>query len=176
MTKTNLPLLLCIFLTFCSFKKEENPSLSYIEKYKEFAIVEMHRTGIPASIKLGQALIETGNGKSKLATVANNHFGIKCKSYWRGETYFVKDDDRDENGELMKSCFRSYDHAFDSFIDHSNFLTFTPHYRPLFGLEKTDYKAWAYTLKACGYATAPRYADMLIKKIEQLELYKLDSN
>lgn len=175
MNRAHLILLSCLLLAFCSFKKEEHPSLDYINKYKDFAIVEMKRSGIPASIKFGQALIETGNGKSRLANVANNHFGIKCKSYWTGKTYFTKDDDRDEQGKLIKSCFRSYDHAFDSFIDHSNFLKHTPHYSRLFELSKTDYKGWAHTLKACGYATAPKYAENLIRKIEELELYRLDT-
>lgn len=174
MIRTRLILLSCLLLAFCSFKKEEHPSVDYVNKYRDFAIAEMHRSGVPASIKLGQALIETANGKSKLALIANNHFGIKCKSYWTGKTYYSKDDDRDEKGRLIDSCFRSYDQAFDSFIDHSNFLKHTPHYSPLFKLSKTDYKAWAHTLKSCGYATHPRYAEMLIKKIEQLELYKLD--
>lgn len=169
-------IIVCALLTLCSFDTKEHPSISYINKYKDFALVEMQRTGIPASIKLAQGIIETGNGKSRLATVANNHFGIKCKSYWTGQTFYTKDDDLDEHGNLVPSCFRSYGNAFDSFIDHSNFLVNTAHYQPLFQLDKTDYKAWAHTLKRCGYATAPKYAEKLIKKIEDLELYRLDSN
>lgn len=174
MLKSKYILSICLLLSICSFSPEANPSVDYINKYKDFALVEMHRTGIPASIKLAQAIIETANGRSNLALRANNHFGIKCKSYWTGKTYFHKDDDLDEEGKLIDSCFRSYDDAFDSFIDHSNFLMQTPHYQPLFQLDKYDYVGWAKTLKSCGYATAPNYAENLIKKIEQLALYEYD--
>jgi len=154
-----------------------NPSAmseAYISQYRDMAVIEMHRSGIPASITLAQALVESRYGTSNLAVQANNHFGIKCKSYWKGFTYYHKDDDY-KNGKLIKSCFRAYDSVIDSYVDHSNFLMKTPWYKELFSYEKTDYLNWAYGLKKCGYATNPKYAAMFIKKIEDFQLYQYDS-
>jgi len=168
-------ILLLFLLVSFTFPKDEEIAYSYIENYKDLAIIEMYRTGIPASITLAQGMHESGLGKSDLAIYANNHFGIKCKSYWQGKTYAHKDDDLDENGVLIKSCFRAYESTADSYIDHSNFLTTTEHYKPCFIYSKTDYKAWAITLKRCGYATDPAYSKKLIDKIEKYGLHTYDS-
>ena len=149
--------------------------MDYISKYKDLAIVEMHRSGIPASIILAQALHESNAGKSPLATKANNHFGIKCKSYWTGDTYYHKDDDLDNRGRLIESCFRSYDTAVESYVDHSNFLLESDRYDPLFTIDKDDYVAWAWGLKQCGYATDPNYAVKLIKLINKYDLKSYDN-
>jgi flagellum-specific peptidoglycan hydrolase FlgJ len=146
----------------------------YIETYKYLAIDEMHRTGIPASITLAQAIVESNAGTSPLAVEANNHFGIKCKHYWKGETYYQKDDDRDQEGRLIDSCFRKYDDIEASYIDHSNFLVYTLHYRPLFDHDRRDYSSWARGLKECGYATDRRYADKIIQTIKKYGLDELD--
>lgn len=156
-----------------------NPSssaeaFSYINTYKELAVVEMHRTGVPASITMAQALHESNMGRSSLATSANNHFGIKCKTYWKGSTYYHKDDDTDDKGKLIESCFRSYGDAIDSYVDHSNFLKYGSNYMSLFFLPRNDYKAWAYGLKRAGYATDTRYAEKLIHNIERYGLAELD--
>lgn len=151
-------------LSFCTLKADSRRE--FIRKYKHLAVQEMERTGIPASITLAQGILESGCGKSELAVNANNHFGIKCHD-WTGATYTMDDDERDE-------CFRKYKHPEDSWIDHSNFLTSRPRYAGLFNLPSTDYKAWAKGLKAAGYATNPRYAEMLINIIEDEQLYKLD--
>jgi LysM repeat protein len=144
-------------------------SKSYINTYKDLAISEMRRTGIPASITLAQGMIESGNGKSSLAIEANNHFGIKCHNDWNGPTVKHNDDRRNE-------CFRKYKTPGESFRDHSDFLTTTPRYRELFGLSRTDYKGWAKGLKKTGYATNPDYANMLIRKIEEYQLYEYDNS
>ena len=141
--------------------------LDYIEKYAPVAVREMKNNKIPASITLSQALIESGAGKSELAIYANNHFGIKCHQGWKGET-FTHDDDAP--GE----CFRKYKTAEESFVDHSLFLTTRPRYASLFQLDIYDYKAWAQGLRKAGYATNPRYAEILIKVIEDYELSKYD--
>lgn len=140
----------------------------YIAKYKKWAIAEMNRTGIPASITLAQGILESDCGNSDLAVEANNHFGIKCHSDWTGKTMH-KDDDR--NNE----CFRSYDNAYQSFKDHSDFLTGKSRYASLFTLDKTDYKGWAKGLKKCGYATERTYAERLIKIIEEEGLDTYDT-
>lgn len=134
----------------------------------------MHRTGIPASITLAQALHESNYGTSKLATQANNHFGIKCKKDWQGDTFGHKDDDFDRKGKLIKSCFRAYPNYRASFLDHSEFLKNSSNYISLFKLHKTDYINWAHGLKKCGYATDPDYAIKLIKKIEKYDLSRFD--
>jgi hypothetical protein len=144
-------------------------SKNYINTYKDLAISEMRRTGIPASITLAQGMIESGNGKSSLAAEANNHFGIKCHSDWKGQTVKHNDDRRNE-------CFRKYRTPGESFRDHSDFLSNTPRYKGLFELSNTDYKGWAKGLKKAGYATNPDYANMLIRKIEEYGLYKFDSS
>lgn len=148
---------------------------NYVDTYKDLAIVEMHRSGIPASITLAQALHESQTGGSDLAIYAKNHFGIKCKSYWSGKTYSHKDDDYDQDGNLIQSCFRSYDTVIDSYIDHTNFLTQSAHYSELFNYDKSDYSKWAHGLKKCGYATDPNYAQKLINKIEKYQLYIYDT-
>lgn len=138
----------------------------YIEKYKDIAVEQMKRYGIPASITLAQACLESANGTSPLATKANNHFGIKCHE-WKGKTY--KHDD-DKKGE----CFRRYADPAESFKDHSLFLTTRARYKGLFSLNREDYKAWAHGLKAAGYATNPQYAQLLIKIIEENGLQRYD--
>jgi len=147
----------------------------YIEKYKDLAIIEMERKGIPASIKLAQAILESQSGTSSFASNSNNHFGIKCKSTWTGNTYYHKDDDLDEHGTLVPSCFRSYGSVIDSYVDHSNFLADRKYYTKLWAIPTTDYKAWAHGLKSCGYATDPDYAEKLISIIEREELFRFDT-
>lgn len=153
---------------------EDHAAYSYIEQYSELAVVEMHRSGIPASITLAQGLLESSNGQSDLATNANNHFGIKCKSYWRGMTYYHKDDDKNAKGQLINSCFRAYDNAIDSYVDHTNFLKESDRYSILFSFSTTDYISWAHGLKSCGYATDPNYATKVIARIEQFQLDRYD--
>jgi len=146
---------------------------TYINQYKEITIQEMGRTGVPASIKLAQGLLESNAGRSTLAQKANNHFGIKCGGKWKGKTHYRKDDDY-RNGKLVKSCFRKYKKATDSYIAHSNFLKENRRYNSLFSLHSKDYKAWAKGLKKAGYATSKTYAKKLIKLIEEYHLYKYD--
>ena len=128
---------------------------------------EMNDYGIPASITLAQGILESAAGTSRLAVQANNHFGIKCHNDWSGEKIYHDDDKNNE-------CFRKYEYAEQSFIDHSQFLKDRPRYSFLFELDKTDYKAWAKGLKQAGYATDPNYPKRLIELIERYELYKYD--
>ncbi len=135
----------------------------YIELYKDFAIREMKRMGVPAAITLAQGLLETESGNSVLVKKSNNHFGIKCKSNWTAGG--VSHDD-DAPGE----CFRTYKDAGESYRDHSNFLRGNDRYAFLFNLAPTDYKGWAHGLKKAGYATNPKYPNILIKSIERYNL------
>jgi len=141
--------------------------IAYIEKYKDIAISEMKRAKIPASITMAQGILESGFGKSFLALQTNNHFGIKCHQNWTGKTFKYHDDAPDE-------CFRVYDDVKQSYIDHSDFLAGRSRYANLFSLDIHDYKAWAYGLKNAGYATNPKYPELLIKYIETYNLDKLD--
>lgn len=143
-----------------------NPTYeAYIALWRATALAQQAEHGIPASITLAQGLLESGAGQSDLATIANNHFGIKCHSDWQGNTY-NKDDDRSDE------CFRSYSKAEDSFRDHSLFLK-RKRYEKLFTYNISDYKAWAQGLRECGYATDPRYPQKLIQIIETYELDKI---
>lgn len=153
---------------------EENIARSYVDQYKDLAIIEMQRTGVPASIKLAQAILESNSGTSTFSQSSNNHFGIKCKSYWKGEKYYHKDDDLNDAGQLIKSCFRSYESVLDSYVDHSHFLKNSPYYGQLFDVAGADYIDWARGLQHYGYATDPAYAEKLIRIIERHDLQLLD--
>lgn len=140
----------------------------YIETYKDDAIREMQRSGVPASITLAQGILESGDGNSPLAVYGKNHFGIKCHTGWKGKTMHLDDDEKNE-------CFRKYKDVYESYRDHSNFLSSRSRYDFLFDLKITDYKGWAKGLKKAGYATNPKYANLLIQLIEDHELYQYDS-
>jgi LysM repeat protein len=156
-------LLLTLMLSTVSFGQNAEAVRNYVNTYKELAIEEMQRTGVPASITLAQGIHESGAGMSELALSSNNHFGIKCKSNWTGES--VKHDD-DARGE----CFRKYPSAEDSYKDHSDFLKNSQRYAYLFTLDPADYEGWANGLKKAGYATNPKYPQVLIKLIEDYQL------
>lgn len=139
----------------------------YIKEYAPLCQQEMKRTGIPASIKLAQGILESNYGNSNLAKEAKNHFGIKCHSGWTGKGYYMDDDAKDE-------CFRVYKDVGDSYMDHSNFLMTRSRYATLFELDSKDYVSWAKGLKKAGYATNPQYANLLIRVIEERKLYNYD--
>lgn len=166
--------LLCQLLTSSVDDQED-----YIRRFKDVAMREMERSGVPASIKLAQGILESDSGKSKLARSANNHFGIKCGSNWNGDTYFKEDDDYDDRGQLIKSCFRQYRNADASFVAHSEFLRDPAksfRYGFLFRLDPTDYKSWAEGLRRSGYATNPDYPKLLISIIERHNLNQYDQS
>jgi len=145
------------------WSQNNSGTISYIMQYKAIAMKEMKRTGVPASITLAQAILESNSGESDLAKNHNNHFGIKCKSDWTGAKTYQDDDAKQE-------CFRAYDAAEMSFKDHSNFLKNRPNYVDLFLLDPVDDTAWAYGLKKAGYATAADYPKKLLKIIDDYEL------
>jgi LysM repeat protein len=159
--------LLAVILGSVSFSQDRITVDEYIELYKDIAIEEMKKFRIPASITLAQGILESESGNSPLAVNANNHFGIKCHKEWTGKTYFYDDDEKNE-------CFRVYENASESYYDHSYFLTTRDRYKLLFDLEITDYKGWAQGLKQAGYATNPRYPELLIKIIEENGLEEYD--
>ncbi|MBR1503236.1 MAG: glucosaminidase domain-containing protein [Prevotella sp.] len=138
----------------------------YFNQYKDIAIEQMKKYHIPASITLAQGVFESAAGRSELALKGNAHFGIKCNG-WNGRRVYHDDDERNE-------CFRAYNSAFESYEDHSRFLTSSQRYRSLFDLDITDYKGWARGLKAAGYATNPQYANKLIEIIQLYKLYQYD--
>ena len=154
--------LLAILSTTFSFSQKEK-AIAYVEKYKEIAISEMQRTGVPAAITLAQGILESKYGESDLSKESNNHFGIKCKLDWNGEKVYHDDD-------LRQECFRKYNTVEASYKDHSDFLKSRPHYSSLFSLNPTDFQAWAYGLKKAGYATERDYPEMLIKVINDYNL------
>jgi len=142
-------------------------SLQYIKKYAPIAVSEMHKYNVPASITLAQGILESGNGRSQLASKSNNHFGIKCHTGWKGAKVYHDDDEKGE-------CFRKYKYVESSYEDHSQFLSGRRRYASLFALRKTDYKGWSKGLKKAGYATDKNYPKKLIKIIETYELYEFD--
>jgi LysM repeat protein len=160
---------LMIGFIFCAntiFAQRTTPEM-YIDTYKDAAIAEMKRSGVPASITLAQGILETEAGNSELVKKSNNHFGIKCKSNWTGESVRHTDDAANE-------CFRKYNKASESYKDHSDFLKTSPRYASLFELNPTDYKGWAYGLKKAGYATNPKYPQIVISNIEKYNLQQYD--
>lgn len=162
---------LCMFIAFQTVISQtmtwNQRFQNYFDKYKDVAVEQMLKYRIPASITLAQGVLESGAGNSELATKANNHFGIKCNG-WTGRKSYHDDDARNE-------CFRAYDNVYESYQDHSVFLTTSKRYSSLFQLKLTDYKGWARGLKACGYATSPTYATKLIEIIELYKLYQYDT-
>jgi hypothetical protein len=164
MKKLNLPILICLlFACNAAFGQTSQVVRDYIARFRDIAIAEMQRTGVPASITLAQGILETEAGRSPLVIKSNNHFGIKCKSDWRGEWVTHDDDARGE-------CFRKYNDPAESYKDHSDFLKNRAHYAPLFKLDVKDYESWAYGLKKAGYATNPKYPQLLIKLIRDYDL------
>ncbi len=159
-----LLMLVCCPTTYAQLRRNSMYE-SYIAQYKDIAIEQMLKHDIPASITLAQGLLESGAGRSTLATKGNNHFGIKCHD-WTGKKMHQDDDMRND-------CFRVYDSPRESYEDHSSFLH-RQRYKSLFTLKRTDYKGWARGLKACGYATNPRYAQKLIEIIELYDLQQYD--
>jgi hypothetical protein len=161
--------LICILttLSFGALENEPSKKALYLENYREIAVQQMNKYGIPASITLAQGMLESGYGESALAKKSNNHFGIKCHSDWTGATTYANDDKPNE-------CFRVYASVADSYEDHSLFLTNNKRYASLFLLDKKDYKGWAEGLKTAGYATSPTYATLLISMIEESSLQQLD--
>lgn len=161
-------LLLFFILIYFFLGAQTNPiRQAYIDEYKVTAVKKMLEHGIPASITLAQGILESGAGQSALAREANNHFGIKCHKGWKGDTYIMDDDKKNE-------CFRKYQNAAESFEDHSLFLTTRSRYAFLFEYDLRAYKKWAHGLKKAGYATNPRYAHLLIKVIEDNNLAQYD--
>lgn len=160
-----------LLLLFNSFTllAQEFPHADYINKYASFAREEMLISGVPASITLAQGILESGNGMSELSRNGYNHFGIKCKKHYEGKVMFVDDDE-------INDCFRVYESVLDSYKDHSNFLKSNQRYSGLFRLNPKDYKAWAKGLKKAGYATNPKYAQLLIDIIEDNKLYLFDES
>ncbi len=142
--------------------------LEYIEKYKKIAKEDMVQFGIPASITLGQGILESGAGTGPLSQQANNHFGIKCHKEWTGPSVKYDDDEAQE-------CFRKYANPEESYRDHSVFLSTRKYYIPLFKLEKNDYVGWAKGLKDAGYATDKAYPTKLISLIERYQLQQYDA-
>jgi len=167
MLKKNTLLLIFLLCAFIIFGQPKNSAYnSYIEKYAPLAALHQQKYGIPASITLAQALLESNAGQSELAAKANNHFGIKCNN-WTGKTVYYDDDEKQE-------CFRGYDTVVESYEDHALFLKDRPRYAELFKLDKTDYKGWAKGLQAAGYATDPKYPEKLVKLIDDYDLHKYD--
>lgn len=170
--------LIALLTVTTTYAQKGEAQLDYIEDYKDIAMREMDRAGIPASIKLAQGILESNAGQSNLARRAKNHFGIKCGANWKGGTVYKEDDDYDENGKLIKSCFRAYKNSEASYVAHSEFLR-DPRkafrYGFLFRLDPKDYKRWAHGLKKAGYATSATYPEKLISLIERYELYQYDN-
>ncbi|MDG1953838.1 MAG: glucosaminidase domain-containing protein [Polaribacter sp.] len=148
-------------------KKLNKYTLTYIKKYAPLAVIKMHEYKIPASITLAQGILESGNGRSTLASKSNNHFGIKCHTGWTGKRVYHDDDKKDD-------CFRKYRYVENSYNDHSKFLTGRRRYAFLFNYRIKDYKKWARGLKKAGYATDRKYPNKLIKIIEDYKLYEFD--
>ncbi|MBO5234850.1 MAG: glucosaminidase domain-containing protein [Alistipes sp.] len=165
--KTIFSVLFLAILPLFSGAQTQMTREEYIEKYKNIAIAHMQYYGIPASITMAQGILESNSGNSQLSRSSNNHFGIKCKKNWTGEKVYHDDDEKGE-------CFRKYPSVEESYLDHAEFLDKSPRYDSLFVYSSTDYRSWARGLKAAGYATAPDYAERLIRIIEENKLYLLD--
>lgn len=171
LSKKAIVLVAILFCTLGTLSSQTRPTRQtreeYVERYKEIAVRQMERYGIPASITMAQGILESDCGNSRLSLQSCNHFGIKCKRNWTGDKVYHDDDAKGE-------CFRSYPSVEDSYHDHAEFLDSQVRYDSLFAYSAADYKSWARGLKAAGYATAPDYAQRLVRIIEESQLYLLD--
>lgn len=167
MMKLKIIILFFILPVSLFAQRKQSSAINYIEKYKMLAISEMHKTGIPASITLAQALHESANGTSQIAVKANNHFGVKCSRVWGGKKYY-------RNGNRRNSCFRKYDSVEDAYADRSSFLTNNKQYAFLFKFKNTQHKKWAYGLQRSGYARSRSYASHLLTSIKRYDLHQYD--
>ncbi len=166
-------MIFAFFIGFSNLQAQEIVD-QYIGTFQYIAVSEMERTGIPASIKLAQGLLESSWGRSELSVEAHNHFGIKCGSSWNGEQFMKEDDDYDSHGKLKKSCFRVFESDEASYIAHSEFLLNNQRYAFLFDYSETDHKAWAKGLRKAGYASDPSYPSKLIGIIKKYNLARFD--
>lgn len=164
---SNLSLIIVILSLKAGAQTTDAATRTYINSYAKDAVNEMIEHKIPASVILAQAIFESGCGNSVLAKKSNNHFGIKCHTQWDGDTIRKSDDSLNE-------CFRRYNSVKESYEDHSLFLTSRARYKHLFNLPVNNFKGWCYGLKNAGYATYAFYPEVLIKIIEEFELYKFD--
>lgn len=167
MSNRKWSLVIAFFMLVANVYAQRMSREEYLRKYQQLAISEMVRSGVPASIKMAQAMLESDNGNSNLAQRSNNHFGIKCKTGWTGGKVYHDDDEKNE-------CFRKYRSVEDSYVDHTEFLRNNPRYAFLFQLPIGDYEEWARGLKKAGYATHHSYDKLLIKVIEDNQLWRLD--
>ena len=165
-------LLLLLAMVFCTttalMAQSSSDIINYINKYKDIALDQEKKYGVPATITIAQGILESGAGKSGLTRNANNHFGIKAFGGWTGPVYHAWDD------EPNKSRFRVYSSAAESFRDHSLFLKNNGRYRSLFSKSVYDYRGWAIGLQKAGYATAQTYAKALIGFIDSYRLYEIN--
>jgi uncharacterized FlgJ-related protein len=170
-------LLVALIATFSKSLSAANAQLvrNYIAQFSQIAVYESVRSGIPASIILGQAILESQFGTGRLAQLGNNHFGIKWTSAKDGEYILLKDDDYDAHGNLIQSRFIKYKSVEESYVHHTDFLMTRSNYKRLFDLESTDYRSWAKGLSTCRYATDPQYATKLITIIETYNLQQFDT-
>ena len=166
---THILIVALTLLVWDSAAQSRQTREEYVDKYKHIAIEHMERYGIPASITLAQGILESDSGNSNLARKSNNHFGIKCKSDWKGERVYHNDDAPNE-------CFRKYDSVEESYEDHAEFLDQSPRYDSLFAYSSNDYRSWARGLTAAGYATASDYAQRLVRIIEENNLFLFDED
>ena len=175
----NTWLLVALIATFTKTMFATNASSTqvnnYVTQYSQIAIYESVRSGIPASIILGQGVLESQYGMGRLAKIANNHFGIKWTSAKDGEYVLLKDDDRDASGSLIQSRFIKYKSTEESYVHHTDFLMTRSNYKRLFTFDRTDYRNWAKGLSECGYATDPEYTSKLINIIETYNLQQYDT-
>ncbi|MGI6319501.1 MAG: glucosaminidase domain-containing protein [Bacteroidales bacterium] len=171
MKKSKIIFLILFFTSFVSYSQSYTKSdiIIFITKYKNAAIKKMNEHGIPASVTLAQGILESAAGTSELAQNANNHFGIKCGGAWNGETYLKDDDNKND-------CFRKYNSVEESYEDHSQFLLKNKRYAFLFDYDSDDYISWSKGLQDAGYATNPEYSKILVRIIEEYELYNYDKN
>lgn len=146
------------------YKKQK--CLDYIKRFLPTAKQEAELYNIPVSITLAQALLESNAGDSQLAIKENNHFGIKCGGCTTCKCAQYTDDS-------PKDMFRVFESPWYSFREHSKLLQ-NKRYKHLLQLPRSDYKNWAYGLQAAGYATDKKYAEKLIKIVENLGLQKLE--
>jgi flagellum-specific peptidoglycan hydrolase FlgJ len=159
---------------------------AFIADASKAAQTSEQKTGVPASVTIAQAILESGWGKSHMGD-ANNYFGIKAQvvkgkvPFGTVAVGFVDKETKevDKNGQTITitAHFRKYKSMADSFVDHGLFLSDNARYRPALKAYSTskDANAFAQGLQDAGYATDPNYAKLLVTLMKGNDLYQFNA-
>ena len=169
-----LVLAIALTATASAAEKPGSEQAKFIEEAGQAARSSQESTGVPASVTVAQAILESNWGKSSIGS-ANNYFGIKAHGKPGPAGVVNANTGEYVNGAYvtMNEPFRAYNSMAESFIDHGKFFVENSRYAPAFKV-KDDPKAFARAVQQAGYATDPGYASKLISLMDTYDLYRFN--